>query len=140
MTQAVRNAPTRVSKPSKIIMPPRSSEIAAAPSHNHAGFMKARGGGIEVHFSKPGPPKLPSDFCAPCAIKTAPIASRRGTVVHVGDVEISLLNIVRDPFKAESWESVPDINGKSAESKAPGRKSVQGKAHKGEPRFALGSL
>src|SRR6266508_3339257 len=58
ITQTIRKAPTRVSRPSKINMPPRSSENAAAPSHNQAGRMNGNGVWAiwpVVKTFKPGP-------------------------------------------------------------------------------------
>ena len=96
ITPIIRNAPTRVSNPSRTNMPPRSSDIAAAPSHSEAGRMNGSGaycGGIDVHFAQPGPLNDPRTFWAPCPMKAIPIASRKGTVAHVDEVEVSLRSI-----------------------------------------------
>ena len=93
ITQTIRNAPNRVSNPSRTKIPPRSSAIAAAPSHSEAGRMNGSGAywaGIEVHFAQPGPLNEPRTFCAPCPMKAIPKASRKGTVAHVDEVEVSL--------------------------------------------------
>ena len=79
IVQRMRKAPTLVNKPKKSKMPPINSENAAAPSHSQAGFMKLKGAGIEIHFSKPGPLKLPNTFCAPWATNMVAMASRNGS-------------------------------------------------------------
>ena len=96
MVQKIKNAPTRVSKPKKSKIPPISSENAAAPSQSQAGLIKLKGGAIEIHFSKPGPLKLPSTFCAPWATNIVAIAKRSGSGIQVAEVEINLLNMLRD--------------------------------------------
>ena len=68
IVQKIKKAPTRVNNPTSINIPPRSSETAAAPSHNQAGRMNGNGVwavGPVVKAFKPGPPKLPSTFPAP---------------------------------------------------------------------------
>jgi hypothetical protein len=93
ITHTIRNAPTRVSSPSKTNMPPRSSAIAAAPSHSDAGRMNGNGaywGGIDIHFAQPGPLNDPRTFWAPCPMKAIPMASRKGIVAQVDEVEVSL--------------------------------------------------
>src|SRR5438552_843097 len=89
----IRHAATRVSRPSRINMSPASSDISAAPSHSEEGRMNGNGaywGGNEIHFAQPGPLNDPRIFCAPCPMKAIPIASRKGTVAHVDEVEVSL--------------------------------------------------
>ena len=101
ITQTISNAPTRVSNPSRTNMPPRSSEIAAAPSHSEAGRMNGSGAywtGIDIHFAQPGPLNEPRTFCAPCPMKAIPSASLRGTVAHEAEVEVSLRSIRFAPF------------------------------------------
>ena len=65
IVQKIRNAPTRVNRPIKTRMPPISSDKAAAAIHSQAGFMKLKGAGKDIHFSNPGPLKLPNTFWAP---------------------------------------------------------------------------
>ena len=67
ITQIIRNAPTRVSKPSSTNIPPTSSEIAAAPSQSQVGRMKGNGTAWDndVHFAQPGPLNVPRTFCSP---------------------------------------------------------------------------
>ncbi len=112
ITQTIRNAPTRVSSPSSTNMPPRSSDIAAAPSHSDAGRMNDNGaywGGIAIHFAQPGPLNDPRTFCAPCPMKAIPMASRKGTVAHVDEVEVSLRSIDL-PFPNSSIGCVSSAN------------------------------
>lgn len=92
ITHTIRNAPTLVKNPSSTRMPPISSASAAAPSHSHAGRMNGNGAIWEndVHLAQPGPLNFPRTFCAPCPIKAIPRASRKGTVAHVDEVEVSL--------------------------------------------------
>jgi hypothetical protein len=66
--------------------------------------MKGYGGGKLVNVASPGPSQLPNTFPAPCAIKTAAIASRNGTGVQDEDVEIILRNICRNPFAVGDLE------------------------------------
>src|SRR4026209_1744312 len=89
----MKNAPTRVNNPSKINIPPISSDNAAADNQSHVGRIKLNGVLFEMKVLSPGPLKLPSTFCAPCAIITAPSARRIGRVNHVGEVAISLRNM-----------------------------------------------
>ena len=96
ITQIISNAPRRVSNPSRTNIPPRSSEIAAAPSHSDAGRMNGSGAywaGIDIHFAQPGPLNEPRTFCAPCPMKAIPRASRSGTVAHEAEVDVSLRSI-----------------------------------------------
>jgi len=96
MTQAIRNAPTRVNNPSSTRIPPISSPNAAAPIHNHAGRMNGNGTAWDndVHFAQPGPLNEPSTFCAPCPMKATPITRRSGTVAQVEEVEVSLRSMI----------------------------------------------
>jgi hypothetical protein len=89
ITQAIRNAPTRVNSPSSTRIPPMSSDNAAAPIHNHAGRMNGKGAGKDVNFANPGPLNEPSTFWEPCPMKAIPRASRSGTVTHEEEVEVS---------------------------------------------------
>src|SRR4029077_4695890 len=83
ITQASRNAPTRVSNPRKTRIAPRSSETAAAPHQSQAGRIKLSGAGPELmKLFSPGPPKLPKTFPAPCAKKIAAKANLIGIVTH----------------------------------------------------------
>jgi len=93
IVQAMKNAPIRVRNPSATRIPPTSSDTAAAPSQNHVGRMKLNGVVPEMKVLKPGPLKLPSTFCAPWPIITAPNPRRTGSVNHVEDVAISLRNM-----------------------------------------------
>lgn len=117
IVQRMKKAPTLVNKPKKIKMPPINSENAAAPSHSQAGLMKLKGAGIEIHFSKPGPLKLPNTFCAPWATNMAAIASRKGSGIQVAEVEINLLNMIS--ALSTKLQNGADINGQCAGSKAP---------------------
>jgi len=45
---------------------------------------------MAVHLAQPGPLNEPKTFCAPCPMKITPNARRRGTVIQVEEVEISL--------------------------------------------------
>src|SRR5205814_10379938 len=92
ITQMIRNAPTRVSKPSRTNMPPTSSDIAAAPSHSDVGRMNGNGTAWDndVHFAQPGPPNEPSTFWAPCPMKATPVISRSRRVAHVDEVAANL--------------------------------------------------
>jgi hypothetical protein len=101
IVQKIKKAPTRVSNPIKINIPPRNSAKAAAVSHNQAGRMNGKGVWALVKAFKPGPPKVPNTFPAPWAIKTAPIASLSGNGPHDADVEIILLNITRILSRSE---------------------------------------
>ncbi len=93
IVQAIRKAPTLVNNPIKTRMPPINSASAAAPIQSQAGRMKGKGAGNEVNLARPGPSKLLKTFCAPCAAKITPRVNRRGSVIHVGEVAISLRNI-----------------------------------------------
>src|SRR5262245_43403367 len=94
ITQPMKNAPTRVNRPSVTNMPPTNSEIAAAASHAEVGRMNVKGVFPEMNVLKPGPPKVPKTFCAPWPIITAPNPSRIGTVAQVGTVEAILRNML----------------------------------------------
>ncbi len=45
---------------------------------------------MDVHLAQPGPLNEPRTFCAPCPIKITPNARRRGRVIQVEEVEVSL--------------------------------------------------
>jgi hypothetical protein len=49
--------------------------------------------GIDVHFAQPGPLNDPRTFCEPSPMKAIPMASRKGTVAQVEEVEVSLRSI-----------------------------------------------
>src|SRR5204862_5169817 len=112
IVHASRNAPTRVSSPRKTRMEPSSSETAAAPHQSQAGFMKLNGAGPWfTKLLRPGPPKLPNTFPAPCAKNIAARASLIGIVAQDDDVEIIFLNMAAKSFHSrEPPKSVPDIN------------------------------
>ena len=97
MTQAIKNAPNRVSSPKNSSTPPMSSESAAAPSHSHEGRMNENGVFPDVNVLKPGPLKLPRTFCDPWATNIAAMARRSGIVDKFGEVAISLLNMAAKP-------------------------------------------
>jgi hypothetical protein len=94
ITQPMKNAPTRVNRPSVTNIPPTNSERAAAANHAEVGRMNVNGVFPEMNVLKPGPPKVPKTFCAPWAIITAPNPSRIGTVAQVGTVEAILRNML----------------------------------------------
>src|SRR6267142_1522847 len=94
MTHERKKAATRVNSPRPTRTPPSSSESAAAANQSQGGLMKLKGVVPEVKPLKPGPPKLPSTFCAPWATKITASARRMGTVAKVEEVAISLLNIL----------------------------------------------
>src|SRR6266403_341295 len=92
MLQVIRKAPTRVNNPSSTNAPPSNSPSAAAASHNQAGRIKGNGANCEKlsQLFQPGPLNEPKTFCAPCPRKIAPSDRRRGTVIQVEEVEVSL--------------------------------------------------
>src|SRR2546421_7301656 len=108
ITQAIKNAPTRVKNPKSIRTPPTNSERAAAPSHSHAGRMKLNGTEPEIHTLNPLPAKLPNTFWEPCAIKTVASASRRGTVTQLDEVLMIRLSIY-SPFELRSFHKIAEI-------------------------------
>jgi len=72
--------------------------------------MKLKGVVPEVKPLKPGPPKLPSTFCVPCATKITASARRMGTVAKVEEVAISLLNILIASLRM-NWQSGEILTG-----------------------------
>jgi len=120
IVQAIRKAPTRVRNPKSSSAPPISSASAAAPIHNQAGRIKGNGAGKLVNFAKPGPPKLPNTFCAPCPMKIAASARRSGKGVQDAVVEIIFLNIAVPlaPMSAKAFQIVPSEqpNGNAIEN------------------------
>src|SRR5207253_10274003 len=98
ITQVIRKAPTRVNRPSRTRRPPTNSAKAAAPIQAVDGRMNGNGAGKETNVLKPGPPKEPSTFCAPCPMKAIPIASRSGTVAQVEEVDVSLRSMIVVPL------------------------------------------
>ncbi len=123
IVQAIRNAPTRVSNPRKIRTPPISSENAATPSQSQVGFIKLKGSGIDIHFSIPGPLKLPNTFCAPWATNIVAIARRSGSGIQVPEVEVNLLNMRMWSFP-ETKKAVQILTGKAQGAKHKGRRAV----------------
>ena len=74
-------------------MPPSNSETAAAPSHNHAGFMNGNGVEFAVKTMIPGPPNVPKTLSNPWVMNTAAMTSRKGSGAHEAVVAIIFLNI-----------------------------------------------
>src|SRR6266576_1730394 len=113
MLQVIRKAPTRVNNPSSTNAPPTNSPSAAAANHNQAGRMNGKGANCEKlnHLLQPGPLNEPRTFCAPCPRKMAPNARRRGTVIQVEEVEVSLRSMtvtfrIRFVWNGSNYKSV----------------------------------
>jgi hypothetical protein len=66
--------------------------------------MKLKGVLPEIYALKPGPLKLPSTFCAPCAIITAASAKRTGTVNQVG--EVAIIRLSMSVFVPRYWTQI----------------------------------
>src|SRR5262249_32345017 len=106
MVHARRKAANRVNKPSANRMPPTNSEKAASANQSPTGRMNEKGVLPEMKVLNPGPPKLPSTFCEPCAIKTAASANRKGIVAHVPEVARIFLSIDCLSLLSVSWDRV----------------------------------
>jgi hypothetical protein len=101
----MRKAPSRVQRPDKIRSPPMNSPRASAVSQNHAGRISDGASFVSViHFARPGPPKVPNTFCAPCATKIIPRTNLRGIVDDIVDVDVRLFKTLFT-FPSSSKES-----------------------------------
>jgi hypothetical protein len=84
--------------------------------------MKLKGVLPEVKPLKPGPPKLPITFCAPCATKIVASPRRMGMVAQVEEVAIRL----RDILIASRYlvEERQDINREAEKDETQGQGGI----------------